>query len=325
MASVLLNHLFKDPVSRCSHILKLQGLGFQHIDFGYTFQPIRSTCHLSAPALSPEGKGKWFSEFLTAAKIWMLSIQDLTDQADQNRCLLGMIGVLVCMHPCSVSEMVSHGLRSHATCSGSPSNERVILRVVSVGSISSGCCGGIVVVAQSLSHVWLFASPWTAACQATLSFTIYQSLLKLMSVESVMLFNCLILCLLSSISSTIKVCSLLHIRWLKCWSFSFSISSSNEYSGYNVEVQWEVTLLVFVRGRVGNDFVRKCFHSWPMLSILSSFMQTPVSISPTFLGGWDCKSGFFLMKVPLIFFFFFLGFSWRVTGTMSGDKIKGLS
>ena len=58
MASFLLNHLFKGPASRCSHILKLQGLSFQHIDFGYTFQAIRSTCHLSAPALSPEGKEK---------------------------------------------------------------------------------------------------------------------------------------------------------------------------------------------------------------------------------------------------------------------------
>ena len=262
MASVLLSHLFRDPVSRCSHILNLQGLGFQHIDLGYTFQPIRSTCHLSAPALSPEGKGKWFSEFLTAAKTWMLSIQDWTDQADQKRCSLGMIGVLVCMHPCLVSEMVSHGLRSHATCSGSPSNERVILRVASVGSISSGCCGGVV-VAQSLSHVWLFATPWTAACQATLSFTIYQSLLKLMSVESVMLFNCLILCLLSSISPTIKVCSLLHIRWLKCRSFSFSISSSSEYSGYNVEVQWEVTLLGVCEGQ-GREWL--CEKMLPLLA-----------------------------------------------------------
>ena len=64
-----------------------------------------------------------------------------------------MIGVVICMHPCVVSDMASHGPRSHATCSGSPGNERVILRVVSVGSISPGCCGGIVVVAQSLSHV----------------------------------------------------------------------------------------------------------------------------------------------------------------------------
>ena len=64
-----------------------------------------------------------------------------------------MIGVVICMHPCIVSDMASHGPRSHATGSGSPGNERVILRVVSVGSISPGCCGGIVVVAQSLSHV----------------------------------------------------------------------------------------------------------------------------------------------------------------------------
>ena len=80
-------------------------------------------------------------------------------------------------------------------------------------------------------------TPWTAACQASLSFTISQSLLKLMSIELVILFNHLILCspLLSpSIFPSIKVFSnesALHIRWPNYWSFSFSISPSNEYLG----------------------------------------------------------------------------------------------
>ena len=95
-----------------------------------------------------------------------------------------------------------------------------------------------VIVVQLLSHIRLFVTPWTAARQATLSFTISQSLLKLMSIESVMPSNQLILChpllLLPSILPSIWVFlneSVLPIRWPKCWSFSFSINPSNEYSG----------------------------------------------------------------------------------------------
>ena len=91
---------------------------------------------------------------------------------------------------------------------------------------------------QSLSHVRLFATPWTAACQATLSITNFHSLLKLMSMVSVMPSNHLILChpllLLPSIFPNISVFSnksALHIRWPKYWSFSFSISPFNEHSG----------------------------------------------------------------------------------------------
>ena len=90
---------------------------------------------------------------------------------------------------------------------------------------------------QSLSRIWLFAAPWTAARQASLSITNSQGLLKLMSIESVMPSNHLILCrplLLPSIFPTIRVFSnesVLCIRWPKYWSFSFSISPSNEYSG----------------------------------------------------------------------------------------------
>jgi len=91
---------------------------------------------------------------------------------------------------------------------------------------------------QLLSCVQLFATPWTAACQASLSITNTQSLLKLMSIASVMPSNNLILCrpllLLPSIFPSIRVFSnesVLCIRWPKYWSFSFSISPSNEYSG----------------------------------------------------------------------------------------------
>ena len=88
---------------------------------------------------------------------------------------------------------------------------------------------------QSLSSVQLFVTPWTAACQASLAFTISQSLFKLMSIELVMPSNHLILChpllLLPSIFPSIRVFSdelILHIRYSKYWSFSFSISPSNE-------------------------------------------------------------------------------------------------
>ena len=91
---------------------------------------------------------------------------------------------------------------------------------------------------QLLSHVQLFATPWTAAHQASLFITSSQSLFKLMSIESVMPSNHLILCrsllLLPSIFPSIRGFSkesVLRIRWPKYWSFSFSISPSSEYSG----------------------------------------------------------------------------------------------
>ena len=95
-----------------------------------------------------------------------------------------------------------------------------------------------VVIAQLHSRVSLFATPWTAAHQASLSFSISQSLLKLMSIELMMPSNHLILChpllLLPSIFPSIRVFSdesVLHIRWPQYWSFSFNISPSSGYSG----------------------------------------------------------------------------------------------
>ena len=94
------------------------------------------------------------------------------------------------------------------------------------------------IVVQLLSCVLIFATPWTAAPQASLFFTILQSLLKFLSAESVMLSNHLILCchfhLLPSILPSIRIFSnesALWIRWPKYWCFSFSISPSDEYSG----------------------------------------------------------------------------------------------
>ena len=91
---------------------------------------------------------------------------------------------------------------------------------------------------QLLSRVQLFATPWTAACQASLSINESRSLLNLMSIKSVMPSNHLILCCpllpLQSLFRSIRVFSnesVLHIKWPKYWSFSFSINPSNEYSG----------------------------------------------------------------------------------------------
>ena len=98
---------------------------------------------------------------------------------------------------------------------------------------------------QSLSRVRLFATPWTAACQAFLSITNSHSLLNVMSIESVMPSNHLILCcpllLLPSIFPSIRVFSnesVLRIRWPKYWSFSFSISPSNDSGLISFRLDW---------------------------------------------------------------------------------------
>ena len=103
-----------------------------------------------------------------------------------------------------------------------------------------------IVVVQSPSRVWLFLTPWTAACQASLSLTISWSFPKFMSIASVMpsshhiLWHALLL--LPSISPGIRDFfneSVVRIRWLKYWSFSFSISSFNEYSGLiSFKIDW---------------------------------------------------------------------------------------
>ena len=108
----------------------------------------------------------------------------------------------------------------------------------------------LVVVVQLPSHVWLFATPWTAACQLSLSFTISRSLLQLISIKSVMLSNHLIFCcplfLLPSVFPSIRVFpneSTLPVRWPKYWSFN--INPSHEYSGLiSFRVDWFELLAV---------------------------------------------------------------------------------
>ena len=114
------------------------------------------------------------------------------------------------------------------------------------------------VVVQLCNHVQLFPTPWTAVLQASLSFTIYRSLLKFISIESVMPFNHLILCcpllLLPSIFPSIRVFSnesTLRIRWPKYWSFSFSISPSNEYSGL-ISFRMDLFELLAVQGTLSS-------------------------------------------------------------------------
>ena len=93
-------------------------------------------------------------------------------------------------------------------------------------------------IVQSLSHIQHFGTPWTIAYQVSLSFTISQSLLKLMSIELMMPANHLILCLpllLPSVLPSIRVFSdesALHMKWPKYWNFSFSIGPSKEYLGW---------------------------------------------------------------------------------------------
>ena len=103
---------------------------------------------------------------------------------------------------------------------------------------SFSICFVVVCIVQLLSLLWFFATPWNAAHQASPYFTICQSLLKLISIESMMPSNHLILCLplllLPLVFPSIRVLgseSTLHIRWPTYWSFSFSISLSNKYSG----------------------------------------------------------------------------------------------
>ena len=132
---------------------------------------------------------------------------------------------------------------------------------------------------QLLSRVQLFATPWTAARLASLSLTISWSLLKPMSIESVMSSNHLILCrpllLLTSIFPSIRVFSnesALRIRWPKYWSFTFSISPSNEYSGLiSFGIDWFD--LLAVQGILQSLFQH---HSSKASIILKLFMKLAV-------------------------------------------------
>ena len=138
---------------------------------------------------------------------------------------------------------------------------------------------------QSLSHVWLFATPWIAACQASLSIANSRSSLRLTSIESVMPSSHLILSsplLLPPISPSIRVFSnesTLHMRWPKYWSFSFSIIPSKEIPGLiSSRMDWLDLLAVQGLSRVFNTTAQKHqflgaqlssqsnshIHTWPL-------------------------------------------------------------
>ena len=139
---------------------------------------------------------------------------------------------------------------------------------------------------QSLSHVWLFVTPWIAAHQASLSITNSRSLFKIMSIESVMPSSYLILCrpllLLPPIPPSIGVLSnesTLCIRWPKYWSFSFSISPSNEHPGLvSFRMDWldlsavQGTLKSLLQHHSSKASIFQCsafftrdhIHTWPL-------------------------------------------------------------
>ena len=136
---------------------------------------------------------------------------------------------------------------------------------------------------QSLSHVQLFAIAWSAAHQASLSITSSQNLLKLMSIESEMTFNHLILChpflLPPSIIPSIRVFSnesAHHIRWPKYWSFSFSISPSNEYSGLLISFRIDWFDLLAVQGTLKSLLQH---HSLKASALVLSLLYRPTLIS----------------------------------------------
>ena len=140
---------------------------------------------------------------------------------------------------------------------------------------------------QLLRHVWLFATPWSVAWEASLSITNSHTWLKLMSIASVMPSNHLILCRLLflslSIFPSIRVFSnesVLHIRWPKYWSFRFNISPSNEYSGLiSFRMNWldllavQGTLKSLLQHHSSKASVLQCsaffmsnshIHTWPL-------------------------------------------------------------
>ena len=127
---------------------------------------------------------------------------------------------------------------------------------------------------QLLSCVWLFATPWIAACQVTLSITNSRSLLKLLPIESVMPFSHLILChpllFLPPIPPSIRVFSnqsTIRMRWPKYWSFSFSISPSNEHPGL---ISFRMDWLDLLAVQVTKDIISKSNGYFSILILLAS-------------------------------------------------------
>ena len=164
---------------------------------------------------------------------------------------------------------------------------------------------------QSLSRVWLFATPWIAARQASLSITNSRSSLRLMSIESVMPSSHLILCrplfLLPPIPPSIRVFSnesTLWMRWPKYWSFSFSISFSSEYSGLiSFKIDWFVLLAV-------QGTLSRVFFSTTAWRHQFFFM---VQLSQSYMTIWktiDLTIQTSVSKVLSLLFFFFSFFEY---------------
>ena len=136
---------------------------------------------------------------------------------------------------------------------------------------------GQLISVQLLSRIWLFVTPWTAALHAYLSITNSWSLLRLMSTKSGMPSNHIILCcplLLPSIFPSIRVFSnesVLCIRWPKYWSFNFSISPSNEYSGL-ISLRMDWLDLLAVQGTLKSLLQH---NSWSINSSVLSFLYSP--------------------------------------------------
>ena len=163
------------------------------------------------------------------------------------------------------------------------------------------------VVFQSLSCVWLFVTPWSAACQVSLSFTISLSWLKLMSIESVMPSNHLIfshlLIPLPSIFPSIRICSnklILVIKWLKYWRFSFGISPCNDYVGLiSFRIDWfnllavQGTLKTLLQHQSSKTSIFQC-SAFFMVQLWHLYMTTGKTIALTI---WT-----FAGKVMFLFF-----------------------
>ena len=142
---------------------------------------------------------------------------------------------------------------------------------------------------ELLSHVQLFVTPWTAARQASLCITNSRSLLKLMSIESVMSPNHLILChpllLTPLIFPSIRVFSnesVLHIRWPNNWSFSFNVSPSDEYSGLiSFRMEWldllavQGTLKSFLQHHSSKASILPCSTLWSKSHIHTWLLEKP--------------------------------------------------
>ena len=175
--------------------------------------------------------------------------------------------------------------------------------IVWIYSINKSCSVSSI---QSLSHVRLFVTSWTSVCQASsLSINNFQSLLKLMSIESVIPSNHLILCcslfLLPSIFPSTKVFSnelALPIRWPKYWSFSFSISPSNEYSGpISFRMDWldlpahQGTLKSLLQYHGSEASVLRC-SAFFMVQLSYQYITTRKIVSLSILYGRENETAF---------------------------------